>query len=1665
MSMTGITVGCFRKTLYVMSVVLLLNGVQPASAAPVTFFSENMDSDPGWSTESQWAFGVPLGGGSHDLDPTAGYTGANVYGYNLAGDYANNIPERYLTTTALDCSGYENVTLTFRRWLGVERAEYDHAKIQVSANGSTWTDVWVHHGSEISDSAWQEVSYDIAAVADRQATVYIRWGMGSSDDMVTYPGWNIDDVSLSGVAIESFAVSPSDPFVSIGRETGPFSPASRNYIIRNTGATPMNWTATVSVDWLSFTATNGTLAAGTSTNGTLAFSTAANSLPGGMYTGAVLIANSDTGQYVKRYVHLEVQEGTIVLWTFDSDPGWDTEGEWEFGVPTTGGEGGPSSGATGSNVYATVLDDYYSNDQPLSFVTTPPIDCSDYANVRLVFQRYIYVRREDDARIMIKNSEITYDNLWRKGDVSLSRHLWQEISYDISQFADYKEGVQIRWGLGSDSWGQGCGWYIDDVKLVGDFMDDLQITPDDTHTSSGIVGGPFEDVSKTYSLSNIDSDTVEWELSASADWLSLSATNGTIPTGAGPDVVTATLNSAADALNEGVYTNTLTFYNAPTDITQTREFILTVRATPRLAVAPASISVTIYDGGTKSVDLVVSNLPYGTKDMEFSVSSFNGSAPEESSAMSSGPEMMSAPTGQSSSRLTMAAAAVEEPDSGRDFTILSADAKYTPESLIVRFKGGAREAARASLVRTLGGDRVKHRFRIVPNLCEVELPPGLNMQEALERFNASPDVLYAEPNYQIRELDTIPDDTRFSEQWGLHNTGQTGGTPDADIDAPAMWDFSQGTRDVVVGIVDTGVDYNHPDLSANMWTNSGEIPGNGIDDDSNGFVDDVYGYDFANNDGDPWDDRSHGTHCAGIAAAVGDNGAGVAGVAWRTKIMALKFLNSSGGGNTADAVRAVEYATLMGADVLNNSWGEWTFSQSLHDAIAAANAAGMLFVAAAGNDNSDNDPWDQYPASYDVPNVISVMSTDHNDDRSSFSNWGLTSVDIGAPGSDILSTIPGGGYALKSGTSMATPMVVGACAVLLALDPALSVADVKNALFSSVDPTLPDLCVSGGRLNLRQAMNYLSVPWITMTPESGDGVSPGESSIVEVEMDAAGMDLGTYYARLRVSCNDLLLPSTNIPVTLIVSDTPPVPNTTNAIPYAESFESYTPGFELPGPPDGTNGWYAATPDAASVSTNAAMIAALTGTYTGGFPISTNHTQVLRTTEPITNAIDSGSANLVKFDGILSLKPGISPELPSGEQTALHVNSDGAITILHADTDNGTTFTNEWLALTNGPAISSNEWMRVTLLMNYTDNMFQLRLNDGLPLSDSKGWNAAGGTQPGTWFYMADRTRSSLSHVSLSGETWLDDLVLTESVLPPAQASAPSPGEGATGVSIDADVSWTAGSGATARNVYGGTNVLLTASDLLTNGTTATTYDPGTLLYNTTYYWRIDESNEGGITEGSVWNFTTAPQMFALTLSAGSGGNVSPESGSYASGQTVEVTASPNTYYHFTQWSGDTGAITTGTANDAAVTVTLNSAVSLSAAFAADETTEGTPHEWMADAHPDWTNDFETIEADDFDEDGLTTGQEYESGTDPTNAASVFAGTIGGVEGDAVIHLPTIESDISGKVRRYGIKTAADLTGTWNWVPGYSNILGQGQTVIYTNTADGAAFIRGHVWLE
>lgn len=407
------------------------------------------------------------------------------------------------------------------------------------------------------------------------------------------------------------------------------------------------------------------------------------------------------------------------------------------------------------------------------------------------------------------------------------------------------------------------------------------------------------------------------------------------------------------------------------------------------------------------------------------------------------------------------------------FTQLALGQEYIKTNLLVRFDAEVQLAQRTNILNALGGATIKQKYTLVPDLYLVTLPAGQEVDQVLPAYNSTPGIRYAEPNYVVKIAATTPNDPRFNELWGMHNTGQTGGTPGADIHAPETWDFNTGSREIVVAVIDTGVDYTHPDLTNNIWTNLGEIPGDGIDNDGNGYVDDIHGYDFVNLDGDPMDDNDHGTHCSGTIGGEGNNNLGVAGVCWQVRIMGVKFLSAYGGGSTADAILSVQYATLMKAKVMNNSWGGGGYSQALKDAIEAAGAAGIIFAAAAGNSGTDNDLIPFYPSGYDSPNIVAVMSTDDHDVRSSFSCYGLTSVDLAAPGSDILSCQPGGGYQYMSGTSMSTPHVSGACALLLAANTNLSVAQVKQALLSTVDPVVPGLCVSGGRLNLSRALASL----------------------------------------------------------------------------------------------------------------------------------------------------------------------------------------------------------------------------------------------------------------------------------------------------------------------------------------------------------------------------------------------------------------------------------------------------------------------------------------------------------------------------------------------------------------------------------------------------------------
>ena len=339
----------------------------------------------------------------------------------------------------------------------------------------------------------------------------------------------------------------------------------------------------------------------------------------------------------------------------------------------------------------------------------------------------------------------------------------------------------------------------------------------------------------------------------------------------------------------------------------------------------------------------------------------------------------------------------------------------TSQRILVRFKTGVSNSSKNSLHKALG-TRLKKSFKITPEVQVIEIGQGKSVEKILQEYQKDPNVVYAEIDQIIHLKATTPNDISYSQLWALNNTGQSGGLSNADINAPEAWDISQGSNDVVVAVLDTGIDYTHGDLVDNIWTNPGEIPGNGIDDDNNSYIDDIHGIDTGDNDTDPMDIEGHGSHVAGTIGARGNNNLGVVGVNWNVSIIACKIFSLSTSQDieafASDAAECLDYLADLkvnhGVNIVatNNSWG-WigTPSQTLMDAIDRQRQAGILFVAAAGNDALDNDRYLDNPSSYYYPNVISVAASTDSDTLAFFSNYGKRSVHVAAPGVDILSTI------------------------------------------------------------------------------------------------------------------------------------------------------------------------------------------------------------------------------------------------------------------------------------------------------------------------------------------------------------------------------------------------------------------------------------------------------------------------------------------------------------------------------------------------------------------------------------------------------------------------------------------------------------------------------------
>ncbi|MEO7658486.1 MAG: S8 family serine peptidase [Pyrinomonadaceae bacterium] len=433
--------------------------------------------------------------------------------------------------------------------------------------------------------------------------------------------------------------------------------------------------------------------------------------------------------------------------------------------------------------------------------------------------------------------------------------------------------------------------------------------------------------------------------------------------------------------------------------------------------------------------------------------------------------------------------ALQNPDRGTvSVRVVEIDQPFSdgiPE-VLVRFKPGI-SLEKIRTIASNNNDILADEIESVPGLTVIDDLDNADAEAVASQYAAMTDAVdYAEVNYRIelddpiqkdiprdlvhRESDfELPNDPMFGDQWALNNLGQDGGTKRADLDALRAWATTKGSEEVVVAVLDSGVDFTHVDLRENMWFRPENIPA--YVDDELGPFNDLNGYNGTDNITDPMDDNGHGTHCAGIIGAEGNNGEGISGINWKVKIMPLKFLGRGGFGSTNDAIEAINYAIDrkkkgVNLRVISASWGSTSKSKALEDTIRAAGDAGILFVAAAGNNGTNNDSRPHYPSNYDLPNVVSVAALDRNDKLTGFSNFGVKTVHIAAPGKDILSTWLNDAYREASGTSMATPYVSGVAALIVADKPDISMAQLRERLLNSVDKldSLTGKVASGGRV-------------------------------------------------------------------------------------------------------------------------------------------------------------------------------------------------------------------------------------------------------------------------------------------------------------------------------------------------------------------------------------------------------------------------------------------------------------------------------------------------------------------------------------------------------------------------------------------------------------------------
>ncbi len=1004
-----------------------------------------------------------------------------------------------------------------------------------------------------------------------------RWSIGSHHFVVILLTLTF---SLLTPVYGNLGITPVEDYLCSGGEGGPFAPAQKVYTLTNQGAAAITWGVSESMDWIDCSPPWGTVGAGETVDVTVSLTPAAETLTEGEYSETLTFTDITNGVDIMRQVVLTVEvvsTGPVAWWKMDGDA-TDSSGNGYDGTAYDS----PAWIGGGVHGGAVQLDpnDYIEIDNSNSMLsgshavticlwmktdvmnTGGNVFTKGTTGSPSAFTCAVHNISQNRLRIRYKLGGIDYQT-GVYTDVEYWDNQWHHLAYVIKSGEQkiYYDGIEvgsssnvgvfdlsdntdpIRIGAAyfepTDDYTKYYNGLIDDVQLYNRSLSraeilevagigPLVVQPSSSFDASGEPGGPFTPGYKDYTLKNVGDESLYWGIDALPSWLDVDSSFGSL----GPNetaVVRVFLTVEAELLGEGLHTTAVTFNNlSQTQDSIVREVNLDIQTIRGVWTNPESFNLTVTEG-TEQADMLTIGTD-GTETVNFTLRSrtVSGAASATNRAMALNNALRVAPPQK----------IMFDPQQAVAY-------EHTPDQLLVRFAPSdqqnlVREVQQQKLLSASTGIEVVKQYRTVPGLSLVQLSIGVTMEEAIASLNAREDVLYAQPDYRVHAYSVFPNDARFDDLWGLHNTGQTGGLAGADVDMPQAWEIATGSDSVVVAVIDTGIDYNHEDLAGNMWVNQAEYNGtSGVDDDGNGYVDDIYGYDFDHGDGDPMDDHYHGTHCAGTIGAVGNNGIGVAGVCWDVKLMAVKFLDSGGRGSTSDAIASVEYATLMGVDVMSNSWGGGSFSQGLKDAIDAAGAAGIVFVAAAGNDSADNDRYPHYPSSYTSDNIIAVMSTTDEDQRSSFSCWGLTSVDIGAPGSSILSCEPGNRYQYLNGTSMACPHVAGACALLRSVSPALGVSEIKNVLFNTADtiPALADRCVTEGRLNVNSAMLETAVPWIEFDFEQG-AVGPEQSVEVAVTFNAAELAPGQYHAEILVLSDDPARPQLTIPVSLTVMPDP-----------------------------------------------------------------------------------------------------------------------------------------------------------------------------------------------------------------------------------------------------------------------------------------------------------------------------------------------------------------------------------------------------------------------------------------------------------------------------------------------------------------------------------------------